>query len=309
MEWWGREAEDAARRLQERLGSIRGQDHAIPQIMNAVLGKMHDPSSPLVLQFSGDNGVGKSYTAEQISLALSLRCGNDCSKGDNMLIIGGTAYKGLELGEARKMIFARIREHAQLFPHGIILVNDIQSMDPELVVALTPLFGREDSFPEISDVALNKLIVIITNDFGKAGKTRGLNAREIGKLARQEFSELYSVLTSSHLRSFYFIAANEVVARDIAAYELNTMPCRGYPWVKRVVYDDTVLSFVIHHLTQNYDLALENGRAIHRSVQDTVDLTSVRVAFKSVPWTVTFSVSRDGSQVITTVVPAHDDEL
>ena len=142
MEWWGREAEDAARRLQERLGSIRGQDHAIPQIMNAVLGKMHDPSSPLVLQFSGDNGVGKSYTAEQISLALSLRCGNDCSKGDNMLIIGGTAYKGLELGEARKMIFARIREHAQLFPHGIILVNDIQSMDPELVVALTPLFGR-----------------------------------------------------------------------------------------------------------------------------------------------------------------------
>lgn len=309
MEWWGKDAEHAAMQLQDRLSSIRGQDHAIPQIMNAVLGKLHEPNVPLVLQFSGDNGVGKTYTAEQISLALSLRCGSTCSKGDNMLVIGGTAYKGFALDEARKVMFGKIQEHARRYPHGIILINDIQSMDPDLVIALAPLFGREETFPEISDVALNKLIVLITNDFGKAGKTRGLGARQIGQLARKEFTDLYSVLTASSVRSYYFISVNDAVARDITALELNTMPCRGYPSIKRVHYDDSVLSFVVQHLSNNYDLSVENGRAIHRSVQDTIDLSTVQLMPKKMPLTVTLSVSRDGSKIVTTIAPSHNDEL
>lgn len=51
-----------------------GQPHVIEPLVQLMRHKMFSPNDPLVIHLAGDNGVGKTFTARLISLALSLHC-------------------------------------------------------------------------------------------------------------------------------------------------------------------------------------------------------------------------------------------
>lgn len=138
--------------LRELLTSrVVGQSHVTSTLEEVVRRKLAYPREPIVLHFAGDNGVGKTHTARLLSQALSLRCAADrdvCEAGDNLLLISGTGFDGVSLAQARRRVVRQITRHMRDYPHGIVLIDDLTAMDPALVKALAPLFGRDDYFPE-----------------------------------------------------------------------------------------------------------------------------------------------------------------
>ncbi|KAK7197076.1 hypothetical protein NESM_000651900 [Novymonas esmeraldas] len=133
------------------LARVRGQPQVVAPLLDVLRRKLAYPREPVVVHLAGDNGVGKTHTARLISKALSLRCAVDrdvCDAGDSLLTVAGTGFDGLSVAEARRRIVAQVMAHVDRYPHGVVLIDDLTAMDPALVSALAPLFGRAAHFPE-----------------------------------------------------------------------------------------------------------------------------------------------------------------
>ncbi|KAG5510590.1 hypothetical protein JKF63_06887 [Porcisia hertigi] len=133
------------------LARVRGQPQVVTPLLDVLRRKLAYPREPVVVHLAGDNGVGKTHTARLVSQALSLRCASDrdvCDAGDNLLTVAGSGFDGLSVPEARHRIVRQIMDHMDRYPHGVVLIDDLTAMDPSLVTALAPLFGRASYFPE-----------------------------------------------------------------------------------------------------------------------------------------------------------------
>ncbi|CAD2219720.1 hypothetical protein AGDE_00047 [Angomonas deanei] len=183
-------------------------------------------NGPCVLHFAGDNGVGKSSTAEAISLALGVRCGNPaCTVGDTTLRLSGQAYNGLGVGEFRHLIQKSITAHLHKFDRGVIIIDEFSSLSQEKVEVLLPLLGRADYFPERSDVSLRRAIVLLTSDLGKEGRTRGKMVAEVEALITQEFKEIFKNVSTSFIDVFAFFPISLNVAAEIVASKIKQFGC------------------------------------------------------------------------------------
>ena len=213
----------AAVQVQQLLSKVLDQDHIMPLITDVVLRKIANPSSPLVLHFAGDHGVGKTHTANLISLATSLWCktSNGCETGDNLLIIGGSSFQGIEPVAARQYITSVLARHAATYPNGIVLVNDLSAVDPEIAKIFIPLFGREDSYLEIPEVNLRLFTVIVTTDLGKGGRSRGKSIDELNAMVTAEFRSQYSGMAGSMLRTFNFLPVSISGASSICEHSCS----------------------------------------------------------------------------------------
>ena len=264
--------------LEDLVARIQGQDHAIPSIVNLIRTKLESPSDPLILQFAGDHGVGKTALAKLISLSLSLwsasgwRPGQDGTYGDNMLIVSGSGYAGLTKADARKYIVPKILQHAKQHPFGIILIDDMTAMEPEVVDCLQPLFGRSEHFPEEPTVDLRKLIVILTTDFGKQGLTQNKSPSEISAMVDEQFGNTYGIYANAKVHTFPFLPMNNRTVKNVFAQRILSLPCR-YPQVVTASYgnDDLVLQSIVEDRTALMRLRKENGHALLKMLDVKLD--------------------------------------
>ncbi|EAN80239.1 uncharacterized protein TEOVI_000178300 [Trypanosoma equiperdum] len=284
--------DDKARRLAisnvEELLRTRlvGQGHLTEAIASLMRKKLSYPHEPLVLHFAGDNGVGKTHTARLLSLATSLRCANSrgrqCDSGDNMLVISGTGFGGLEGRDGLNLLVRKITEHQRKYPHGIVLLDDLNAMHPSLVALLAPLFGRADRFEgQAADLpSLKELTVIVTTDFGKQGRTFGKSVVEVEKMVRMEFNSLYGSFVPAFVRTLAFAAFSKRSAEEMVRTTVITLPCTAYRYgfagpnaygggVVASSIDDVAVSFLVERYREVWE-GRENGHALRRAVEDSL---------------------------------------
>ncbi|KAL7701445.1 hypothetical protein N2W54_004786 [Lotmaria passim] len=240
--------------------SIKGQLMA-PAVLEFVRYKLHHPYEPMVLHFAGDNGVGKTRLAELVSLAYGQRCGDElCSTGDSTLVLSGTGYDGLTTTEFRTLIVRLVTQHAQLHPrNGVVVLNELSSLEPEKVRVLLPLLGRARAFPERPDVPISTQLVIITTDFGREGRTRGKSLSEMRSFIDSEFKDLYSAQSASHVRTLPFLPISLDTAAAIVRVVVREIGCTATPPLRLGIADAAVLWLVER---TKATLSVENGRAV-----------------------------------------------
>lgn len=266
--------------LHELLIEVQGQSHVIPVVYGAVLKKLQRLDERVILHFAGDHGVGKTLVARLISLAWSLRCAagaeqrgatngrHSCSHGDAMLIISGTGYDGLPIQTSRKMIVDSISKHAQRHPHGIVLIDDLTAMHPDLVLAISSILGRSSTFAEAPHVDLEKLFVIVTTDFGTEGKTRNKTLPEIQEMVIGEFSTTFGSFTGSFMQVVPFVPLTPEAARNIVRETVDFFTCRDRRILTSTI-SDQALTFIADSIPH---FQFENGHALKRKLEGTFQM-------------------------------------
>ncbi|KAK7198936.1 hypothetical protein NESM_000860600 [Novymonas esmeraldas] len=240
--------------------SVRGQSVA-PSVVERVRYKLAHIHEPMVLHFAGDNGVGKTRLAELISLALGQRCGDAlCSIGDTTLVLSGTGYDGMTVAEFRKAVVPVVVRHAQRHPsNGVVIVNELTSLDPGKVRVLSPLLGRGTDFPEHPGVSVARLLVILTTDFGREGRTRGKSLAEMRAFISDEFAELYSKEATSFVRTFPFLPISVSTAGEIVRVVVREIGCSAA--IPRCLHiSDAAVLWIVEKT--KLSLSAENGRAV-----------------------------------------------
>lgn len=240
--------------------SMRGQVMA-PAVVEMVAHKLRHPHEAMVLHFAGDNGVGKTRLAELISLAYGQRCGDAlCTIGDTTVVLSGTGYDGMSTAEFREAVVRLVALHAARHPHdGVVIVNELSSLEPSKVRVLLPLLGRASAFPEHPGVAVSTQLVILTTDFGREGRTRGKSLSEMRRFIDDEFRELYTAQAASYMRTLPFLPISLETAGDIVRVVVRDMGCAEHPPLRLTISDTAVLWLVER---TKATLSVENGRAV-----------------------------------------------
>jgi DNA polymerase III delta prime subunit len=272
-----RDSQDYIRMVEDRLSyflkrNLLGQDHLVPRILADVVYKLRRPNEPLILHFAGDNGVGKTSTAQLISVAMSFRChksdaGYYCGMGEGALSLSGTNYHGISVEDFRKSIVPQVLAFAALHPRGVVIFNDMTQLSPAHANVLLPLLGRSKHFPEDRDnsVDLHRLMVIVTTDFGKQGRTRGKSIEEVQQMVEQEVRGTFGALAGSYLRTYAFIPTTLPAVWDIVRLTFYDWACSEK--LNSLVVTAGALGVVVDDCIGR--VASENGRAVveHMAVQ------------------------------------------
>ena len=301
---------------------VRGQPQVVRPLLDVLRRKLAYPREPVVVHLAGDNGVGKTYTARLVSQALSLRCAVDrdvCDAGDSLLTIAGTSFDGMAVSEARARIVRQIMAHVEHYPHGVVLIDDLTAMDPALVSALAPLFGRASHFAEqLTDLpmetagdhrhsadpshanttsrksgadarrllswpwkvstfagksaavppSLSQLLVFITTDFGRQGRTVGKSRADIEAMVQDEFAALYGALLPAYTRTFIFFPFSTQMAEEVVRSAVTNLPCAlGEHLIASSWISDEAVSFLVEQHRGTW-VGKENGHALRRLIED-----------------------------------------
>nr|CCC92355.1 conserved hypothetical protein [Trypanosoma congolense IL3000] len=256
------------RRMLQR--NLKGQPHVVEGVKADVALKLENPAKPLVLHFAGDNGVGKTTLAQIISLALAFRCQDPaCVVGDTSLVLSGVSYDGYSVAAFRKDVVQKIVEHTKRFPrNGVVIINDLNGLQPDLVRVLLPLLGRAEAFPEAPDTPLNYLTVIITTDFGRQGRTQGKSVADMRRIVENDFKSLYSHLSASMIQTYPFLPASLATAKEIVKLTIDNYRCDSQSAITKLDIGDDVVEWFVDMVKE--DLPAENGRCVSKAVSSTV---------------------------------------
>jgi hypothetical protein len=296
---------------------VRGQPQVVTPLLEVLRRKLAFPREPVVVHLAGDNGVGKTHTARLVSQALSLRCAVDrdvCDAGDNLLTIAGTGFDGMSVSEARARIVGQVMAHVAHYPHGVVLIDDLTAMDPALVTALAPLFGRASHFVEqqtelsasflekhsggaallnsssggarpsrqqpwpwaplksraqsSAPPPLSQLLVFITTDFGRQGRTVGKSRADIEVMVQHDFASLYGTLIPAYTRTFVFLPFTTQMAEEVVRSVVTDLPCAlGEHLIATSRISDAAVTFLVEQHRPTW-AGKENGHALRRVVED-----------------------------------------
>lgn len=246
--------------------NLKGQSHVVEGVVRDIAMKLENPEKPLVLHFAGDNGVGKTTLAQLISLALGFKCRDvECAVGDSTLVLSGVSYDGYSVQEFRRAVVQKIVQHAARYPrNGVVIINDLGALSPDLVRVLLPLLGRAPFFPEAPNTPLAALTVIVTTDFGRQGRTRGKSLAEMRRIVEEDFKSLYSLLSSSMIRTYPFLPTSITTAKDIVRLTVMDYRCRHRDVIREIQVDDDIVAWIVDFVRD--DLPMENGRCVADAV-------------------------------------------
>ena len=271
--------------LNGALSSLYGHDRFKPSIVDAVMRKLEHPDEPLVLHFAGDNGVGKTRTAELISIALSLGCHasslGECAAGDALLSVASTSFP-LEKWSAENItmhVSRLVARHAKRFPYGMVVFNDLPAFPRDVVTGIAPLLGGGGT--PFSDFEPSKLLIVVTSDLGVERSSLWMSADELVEHVSNEFRWMFEPknvdnrqLPSNALRNVVtipFLPIDYSSAFRIVVNQLQLVKCgRHGRIVANVSYDDNVVLFILENEFAN--LQLENGRAVAKAASRHVDM-------------------------------------
>ncbi|CCW66684.1 unnamed protein product [Phytomonas sp. Hart1] len=177
------------------------------------------------------------------------------------------------------------------FPRGVVLIDDLTAMDPGLVAALAPLFGRGTHFPEQlyphyaeddpkgnnhrerserEAPPVSQLLVFITTDLGKQGRTRGKSLQEIEQMVRGSFVGLYGALLPAYTHTFAYLPFNARTAEAVVRGAIAEFPCEladssFHDAVMASSIDEAAVSFLVQRLRPEWD-GRENAHALRRMI-------------------------------------------
>ncbi|KEG11317.1 hypothetical protein DQ04_02741020 [Trypanosoma grayi] len=252
------------RQLTER--NLKGQRHVVESVIKDIALKLAHPDKPLVLHFAGDNGVGKTTLAQLVSLVLAFNCRDAvCMVGDTTLVLSGVSYDGYSASAFRRDVVQKVVRHAAAFPrNGVVIINDLGALHPDLVRVLLPLLGRASVFPEAPQTPINSLTVIITTDFGRQGRTQGKSLVEMRRIVEDDFKSLYSHLSTSMIKTYPFLPVSLATAKEIVRLAISDYRCRHKDRIREIHLGEDVAAWFVDLVRD--DLPMENGRSVVNAV-------------------------------------------
>eukprot|EP00796_Vickermania_ingenoplastis_P003888 gene3888-2759_t len=246
---------------------------AVLQIRDEVIHKLRHKSEPMVLHFVGDNGVGKTRTAEAISLALGQRCHPSdtytCQIGDSTLVLHGSTMNGLTEEAFRKHVISKVVPHAKRYPKlGVVIINDFNAMKKKWMVHILLPLLQGTAFIENSDVALSGQLVILTTDMGKEGKSIGLSAKEISAKAHQHFTSEYHNVAAQALVTYPFFPATTHMIEDVTALGVRLLGCK---YGVNISVDDETIKAITERFKKSSGVLRENYRFVSQELPSVVE--------------------------------------
>ncbi|KVK92245.1 type VI secretion system ATPase TssH [Burkholderia sp. MSMB1498] len=298
---------------------IRGQDHAIEQIAEAVktsAAGVHDPRRPLgVFLLAGPSGVGKTETAIAVADALF---------GDERSIVVVNMSEFQERHEVSRLIGSppgyvgygeggMLTEAVRQRPYSVVLLDEVEKAHPDVLNLFYQVFDKGSlSDGEGKEVDFANTVIFLTSNLG-AGAIANLvadggrpDADAMRAAIRPTLSHHFkpALLARMAVIPYATLAPDTLV--DIARLKFERITARvAAQHGTRVVCDDAVVAHVAAHCTEvesgarNVDFVLQRhvlpALAQHILVRacDATPTSAIRVA-----------VDADGCFAVSTDEPA-----
>lgn len=132
--------------------------------------------------------------------------------------------------------------------------------------------------------SLYNLLVIVTTDFGKQGRTVGLTTSQIRAMVLEEFSSLYGSLLPAYTRTFVYVPFSEQTAVQVVLATVDYLPCQllfasgGAAAVGASEIEAEAAQFLAKKYKDVWR-GKENGHALRRAIEDEV-LTPLLLAME-----------------------------
>ena len=220
--------------------------------------------------------MGKTHAAKLISLATSLRratgheSGATKDHGNNLVVVSCSALKHRAVEFIQSHVIALVTTHLAKFPHGIVLIDDAQDLPPEAFAALAPLLGSATTFPEAPHINLHYATVIMTSDFGREGRTRGLSSEELKQLIDDEMRASYKYANVKQVTTVPFLPFSTEMAAQMLLHSVEKTTCR-MAVVESATVSPEASRTILRRLTENLSIHMGNGRSIAQEISSLID--------------------------------------
>ncbi|CAM41829.1 conserved hypothetical protein [Leishmania braziliensis MHOM/BR/75/M2904] len=124
---------------------------------------------------------------------------------------------------------------------------------------------------------LSQLLVFITTDFGRQGRTVGKSRAEIEAMIQHDFADLYGSLLPAYTRTFVYFPFTQAMAEDVVRSAVTDLPCAlGERLIASSTISDEAVAFLVQQHRQLWS-GKENGHALRRLIED--EIVSQLVAY------------------------------
>ncbi|WP_175919792.1 type VI secretion system ATPase TssH [Burkholderia pyrrocinia] len=303
---------------------IRGQDHAIEQIAQAVktgAAGVHDPRRPLgVFLLAGPSGTGKTETALAVADALF---------GDERSIVVVNMSEFQERHDASRLIGSppgyvgygeggMLTEAVRQRPYSVVLLDEVEKAHPDVLNLFYQVFDKGWlSDGEGKEVDFANTVIFLTSNLG-AHAVVELAAHDphpdpdtMRAAIRPALSRHFKPALLARMTEIPYVTLAPDTLADITRLKLERIAARvAAQHATRVVYDDAVVAHIAARCTEvesgarNVDFVLQRhvlpALAQHVLVcaGDETPAAAIRVA-----------VDADGRFVVSADAPAGGDAL
>ncbi|MGC3029265.1 type VI secretion system ATPase TssH [Burkholderia sp. DN3021] len=303
---------------------IRGQDHAIEQIAQAVktgVAGVHDPRRPLgVFLLAGPSGTGKTETALAVADALF---------GDERSIVVVNMSEFQERHDASRLIGSppgyvgygeggMLTEAVRQRPYSVVLLDEVEKAHPDVLNLFYQVFDKGWlSDGEGKEVDFANTVIFLTSNLG-AHAVAELAARDphpdpdtMRAAIRPTLSRHFKPALLARMTEIPYVTLAPDTLADITRLKLERIAARvAAQHATRVVYDDAVVAHIAARCTEvesgarNVDFVLQRhvlpALAQHVLVcaGDETPAAAIRVA-----------VDADGRFVVSADAPGGGDAL
>ncbi|KWC39191.1 ClpV1 family T6SS ATPase [Burkholderia ubonensis] len=303
---------------------IRGQDHAIEQIAQAVkmgAAGVHDPRRPLgVFLLAGPSGTGKTETALAVADALF---------GDERSIVVVNMSEFQERHDASRLIGSppgyvgygeggMLTEAVRQRPYSVVLLDEVEKAHPDVLNLFYQVFDKGWlSDGEGKEVDFANTVIFLTSNLG-AHAVAELAARDphpdpdtMRAAIRPVLSHHFKPALLARMTEIPYMTLAPDTLADITRLKLQRVAARvAAQHATRVVYDDAVIAHIAARCTEvesgarNVDFVLQRdvlpALAQHLLVcaGDETPAVAIRVA-----------VEAGGRFVVSADAPAGSDAL
>eukprot|EP00667_Euglena_gracilis_P014436 EG_transcript_14953 len=240
--------ERVLRYLWRALEGFKGQDYVVEQVAGLLSLRMGEWDKPLNLHFAGDNGVGKTWLAKIVSMALSTRASTVFhGAGTNFLQVDLQRYSHLDksadpssLQAARADLLSQVRDFLRTCPRGVVLVDELEELHPQVATALAPILKGNP----IGGVPTRSATFIMTSDFGREGAVRGLSREEVRREVYKFSADVYADPSlARYVTILPFDSMTLDSFRAVVEAKFRQLPCR-LPQLRCVQWDADAAALV-----------------------------------------------------------------
>jgi hypothetical protein len=183
----------------------------------------------------------------------------------------GTPERRADHREKTRRLHETINQQLKKCPRSVIIINDIQSMMPEVVMDLAVYFNHDGLVRDDdgTSFATSEALFLLSSDFMEEDQTRGLSPRELIAKTEEYWKDIIRAKPTFHsyINHVPFVSLEAASFRKLLIKQMrDTLACS--PRYKAIQFEDDVVDFLVDKWATEYRAL--NGRAHDKIIMDWV---------------------------------------